>query len=217
MEGFRRHHYQEVGPDFQQTHSPDSAILPDFSRSTLSNALSDSYLIGSMSMSPISNGQDNSSKRRRTEEDFGYSRGPMDLSPQPGSASNGHGSQAIPKRGQRACTACRKGKNRCEGEVCSSLLFSLSTFTHWPALPVRPGIFCAPSQAPCRRCQLAGTPCVFEKPDKKTNAAPQMSTASVEYVPQSPAPSYPAYLPVPDDFLASKANTSYDAKPWHAV
>ena len=23
----------------------------------------------------------------------------------------------IPKRGARACTACRKGKNRCEGEV----------------------------------------------------------------------------------------------------
>ena len=23
----------------------------------------------------------------------------------------------IPKRGSRACTACRKGKNRCEGEV----------------------------------------------------------------------------------------------------
>ena len=23
----------------------------------------------------------------------------------------------VPKRGARACTACRKGKNRCEGEV----------------------------------------------------------------------------------------------------
>ncbi|KAJ8489531.1 hypothetical protein ONZ51_g2876 [Trametes cubensis] len=33
----------------------------------------------------------------------------------------------IPKRGARACTNCRKGKNRCEGEV------SLS-----PALPSRP-------------------------------------------------------------------------------
>lgn len=73
------------------------------------------------------------------------------MSPQD-SPSNGHPSmnQAIPKRGQRACTACRKGKNRCEGE------------------------------APCRRCQLSGTPCIFEKPEKKTNAAPQMSTASVE-------------------------------------
>lgn len=27
---------------------------------------------------------------------------------------------SIPKRGARACTACRKGKNRCEGEVCST-------------------------------------------------------------------------------------------------
>ncbi|KAI0066090.1 hypothetical protein BV25DRAFT_1820951 [Artomyces pyxidatus] len=54
----------------------------------------------------------------------------------------------IPKRGARACTACRKGKNRCEGE------------------------------APCRRCQLSGTPCVFEKPEKK-NGQP-MSSASLE-------------------------------------
>lgn len=27
----------------------------------------------------------------------------------------------IPKRGARACTACRKGKNRCEGEVLHQL------------------------------------------------------------------------------------------------
>ncbi|CAE6478008.1 unnamed protein product [Rhizoctonia solani] len=44
---------------------------------------------------------------------------------------------SIPKRGARACTACRKGKNRCEGE------------------------------SPCRRCQMSGTPCIFEKPEKK--------------------------------------------------
>lgn len=58
------------------------------------------------------------------------------------SVSNGYHNQHqpsphIPKRGARACTACRKGKNRCEGE------------------------------APCRRCQASGTPCVFEKPEKK--------------------------------------------------
>ncbi|KZT10651.1 uncharacterized protein LAESUDRAFT_721012 [Laetiporus sulphureus 93-53] len=53
-----------------------------------------------------------------------------------------------PKRGARACTACRKGKNRCEGE------------------------------APCRRCQLSGTPCIFEKPEKKGIQA--LSGASVE-------------------------------------
>ncbi|KAI0070159.1 hypothetical protein K474DRAFT_1609218 [Panus rudis PR-1116 ss-1] len=55
----------------------------------------------------------------------------------------------IPKRGARACTACRKGKNRCEGEG-----------------------------PPCRRCQLSGTPCIFEKPEKKNAQA--MSSASVE-------------------------------------
>jgi hypothetical protein len=37
----------------------------------------------------------------------------MDDSPSASSANPGH----IPKRGARACTACRKGKNRCEGEV----------------------------------------------------------------------------------------------------
>jgi len=58
--------------------------------------------------------------------------------------SNNH----IPKRGARACTACRKGKNRCEGE------------------------------APCRRCQASGTPCIFEKPEKK-NTQP-MAGPSVE-------------------------------------
>ncbi|KAG8999994.1 hypothetical protein FRB94_008806 [Tulasnella sp. JGI-2019a] len=54
---------------------------------------------------------------------------------------NGHadhnGSGHVPKRGARACTACRKGKNRCEGD------------------------------SPCRRCQLTGTTCVFEKPERK--------------------------------------------------
>ncbi|KAI8972188.1 hypothetical protein BD414DRAFT_469566 [Trametes punicea] len=54
----------------------------------------------------------------------------------------------IPKRGARACTNCRKGKNRCEGE------------------------------APCRRCQLSGAQCIFEKPEKKNVQA--LSTASVE-------------------------------------
>ncbi|KIY46211.1 hypothetical protein FISHEDRAFT_47934, partial [Fistulina hepatica ATCC 64428] len=48
----------------------------------------------------------------------------------------------------KACTACRKGKNRCEGE------------------------------APCRRCQLSGTPCIFEKPDKKN--AQLLSNQGVE-------------------------------------
>ncbi|KAI0745663.1 hypothetical protein C8Q76DRAFT_36732 [Earliella scabrosa] len=70
------------------------------------------------------------------------------------SASGAHGmgpavpSAHIPKRGARACTNCRKGKNRCEGE------------------------------APCRRCQLSGAQCVFEKPEKKNVQA--LSSASVE-------------------------------------
>ncbi|KAI0769452.1 hypothetical protein BD413DRAFT_85089 [Trametes elegans] len=64
--------------------------------------------------------------------------------PTPGGSSPAH----IPKRGARACTNCRKGKNRCEGE------------------------------APCRRCQLSGAQCVFEKPEKKNVQA--LSSASVE-------------------------------------
>ncbi|GAW01564.1 hypothetical protein LENED_003166 [Lentinula edodes] len=58
-------------------------------------------------------------------------------------------SSHIPKRGARACTACRKGKNRCEGD------------------------------APCRRCQLSGTPCIFEKPEKK-NAPPAAAGVNAE-------------------------------------
>ncbi|CDZ97001.1 fungal specific transcription factor domain protein [Phaffia rhodozyma] len=49
------------------------------------------------------------------------------------------------ERGARACVACRKGKNRCEG-----LLNADNTI-----------------EPPCRRCELAGVPCVFEKPPKK--------------------------------------------------
>jgi len=36
---------------------------------------------------------------------------------QPVPASSSQPATHIPKRGARACTACRKGKNRCEGEV----------------------------------------------------------------------------------------------------
>ncbi|KAJ7072325.1 hypothetical protein C8F01DRAFT_1103486 [Mycena amicta] len=71
----------------------------------------------------------------------------MSLSP---SASVSNGSEAPNKRRRTteeahipkrgASTQCRKGKNRCEGE------------------------------APCRRCQLSGAVCVFEKPEKKSNA-----------------------------------------------
>ncbi|KAJ7346618.1 hypothetical protein DFH08DRAFT_868806 [Mycena albidolilacea] len=91
-----------------------------------------------MSLSPtasVSNGSENAAKRRRTADNS-----------DPNLAQNSH----IPKRGARACTACRKGKNRCEG-----------------------------GEAPCRRCQISGTLCVFEKPEKKPNV-PTMSGPGVE-------------------------------------
>ncbi|KAF9227235.1 hypothetical protein BS17DRAFT_775134 [Gyrodon lividus] len=105
-----------------------------------------------MSLSPsatTSNSSDVPAKRRRTNSiiptNFNQQGIPTEGSadpppPQPPAQ--------IPKRGARACTACRKGKNRCEGE------------------------------APCRRCQLSGTPCVFEKPEKKNVQA--ISGPSVE-------------------------------------
>ena len=48
----------------------------------------------------------------------------------------------IPKRGQRACTACRKGKNRCEGEVSLVLICLFRTSGRvWPSRcpPAPPG------------------------------------------------------------------------------
>lgn len=103
-----------------------------------------------MSLSPTattSNSSDAPSKRRRTD-----SITPINTSSQQGMTqltaegsvlpSSSQSSMHIPKRGARACTACRKGKNRCEGEV-SSLDHPLY---HRPAtnslvrLPRRPGI-----------------------------------------------------------------------------
>lgn len=72
-----------------------------------------------MSQSPTAtgaNGSEPPNKRRRTDA------GPVSTAPPPDSVS-AQGSH-IPKRGARACTNCRKGKNRCEGEVralCGSL------------------------------------------------------------------------------------------------
>ena len=53
---------------------------------------------------------------------------PQDMSPahpSPSSVPSGH----IPKRGARACTNCRKGKNRCEGEASALSL----PFLHRPS------------------------------------------------------------------------------------
>ncbi|KZS98190.1 hypothetical protein SISNIDRAFT_546194 [Sistotremastrum niveocremeum HHB9708] len=114
-----------------------------------------------MSASPTASTHDQQSHKRRrssnTTPDSIYSTPPQkpmlagSAGPaQPGqqseppnpSGENSHQPVQVPKRGARACTACRKGKNRCEGE------------------------------APCRRCQLSGQPCIFEKPEKKNPAPP---------------------------------------------
>ncbi|KAI0321177.1 hypothetical protein OF83DRAFT_1051665 [Amylostereum chailletii] len=105
-----------------------------------------------MSLSPATTasiGPEGPSSKRRRMDNSGMNGGDMMGGPHDSMSGlsappPGH----IPKRGARACTACRKGKNRCEGE------------------------------APCRRCQLSGTPCVFEKPEKKNQ--PQITNASLE-------------------------------------
>ncbi|KAI0743621.1 hypothetical protein C8Q80DRAFT_1107676 [Daedaleopsis nitida] len=111
-----------------------------------------------MSLSPTtstSNYDDQPNGKRRRTTSFNNGHGSRSEMASPQDTPSGHGlpssaqSAHIPKRGARACTNCRKGKNRCEGE------------------------------APCRRCQLSGAQCVFEKPEKK-NAQGALTTASVE-------------------------------------
>ena len=71
-----------------------------------------------MSHSPaasISNSSESVPKKRKTT-------GQGDLSMSASSQQQSH----IPKRGARACTSCRKGKNRCEGEVRTVFLMLLS-------------------------------------------------------------------------------------------
>lgn len=57
----------------------------------------------------------------------------------------------IPKRGARACTACRKGKNRCEGEVKCPLLSAVgpSLTRTGPPPPPGPGLSLSPSPPRC--------------------------------------------------------------------
>jgi hypothetical protein len=59
----------------------------------------------------------------------------------PQSQSNPPTRSKGPRRGARACTNCRRGKNRCEGE--------------------------GEGDRPCRRCEAAGMECVFVKPIPK--------------------------------------------------
>ncbi|KAJ7783181.1 hypothetical protein B0H16DRAFT_1495738 [Mycena metata] len=87
----------------------------------------------------ISNTSD-SNKRRRTDNS---------------DPNNPQNNSHIPKRGARACTACRKGES-------SNIATRKSN-----------------ARSPCRRCQLSGTLCVFEKPEKKSNV-PVMAGPGVE-------------------------------------
>ena len=103
-----------------------------------------------MSLSPATSNdyQPSSGKRRRTSFTVNTSvsgRSDVAASPQEPSSTQPPPSSVtvhVPKRGARACTSCRKGKNRCEGEVCYILLWTLDgTLTPslpWPATPPGP-------------------------------------------------------------------------------
>ena len=92
----------------------------------------------SMSLSPtISNGPENNAKRRRTDsQNFAFQPGMNGLSQPLPNGQQGM-AQVLPKRGQRACTACRKGKNRCEGDVSVIPSSRLTILTGPPAAPAR--------------------------------------------------------------------------------
>ena len=151
---------------------PQAATVADF----------DYMTEGAMSLSPtasaISNGSDNGQPNKRRRQNgsdanmaahlMGGPAPPQGIPQQQLSPSQPNQSH-IPKRGARACTACRKGKNRCEGEA-SKIPLSLPRPAHRAV---------GPPQAPCRRCQLSGTPCVFEKPEKKMNPLNGPSVESV--------------------------------------
>lgn len=150
-----------------------------------------------MSLSPTtstSNYDDQPNGKRRRTTSFNNGHGSRSEMASPHESPAGHGAPPvppshIPKRGARACTNCRKGKNRCEGEVrLSPLIYTLLAKANHPCLPLipvpsirpsaRPGTPNPHRQAPCRRCQLSGAQCVFEKPEKKNAQA--LTSASVE-------------------------------------
>ncbi|KAG9221145.1 hypothetical protein CCMSSC00406_0005416 [Pleurotus cornucopiae] len=111
-----------------------------------------------MSLSPSAASNDSEGhtiKRRRTDS---IADTHMSQSPTDGPAHNAQPTAHIPKRGARACTACRKGKNRCEGGEASAF---------------------NPVTVPLAdRSAISGTPCIFEKPEKKNPQA--LSNQSVE-------------------------------------
>ncbi|QRV93837.1 Fungal Zn(2)-Cys(6) binuclear cluster domain [Ceratobasidium sp. AG-Ba] len=116
-----------------------------------------------MSLSPSSTSEPSHVKRKRamsyasnTGSDSQYMQPPNghynNGAPMQPMAVNGTVDTRMPaKRGARACTNCRRGKNRCEGE------------------------------SPCRRCQMSGAQCVFEKPEKKKEVG-AVSNGSAERV-----------------------------------
>ncbi|KAF5322447.1 hypothetical protein D9619_001798 [Psilocybe cf. subviscida] len=104
-----------------------------------------------MSHSPsasISNNSESANKKRKAPASSAEIMAAATAIDDPSQHQSPSSATHIPKRGARACTSCRKGKNRCEGE------------------------------APCRRCQASGIPCIFEKPEKKNVQA--LSGASIE-------------------------------------
>ena len=126
-------------------------------------ATTSSSLCVTMSLSPTTSNEyePSSAKRRRTSFTASSQRSEMAQSPQ---EANGSGQGLpppvapahIPKRGARACTACRKGKNRCEGEVRLDHLLHCRILTArlWPALSARPGRVGPLSTLPIERYSL---------------------------------------------------------------
>lgn len=89
-----------------------------------------------MSLSPsASNDSEITSKRRRTDSALEHRIAATSAHNQPQSPAH------IPKRGARACTACRKGKNRCEGEVRIYKRIPSRATQVWPASPSGPAFF----------------------------------------------------------------------------
>ena len=102
-----------------------------------------------------------STKRRRTTSFTAAANGgPRSEMASPQDSPSGHGASSsvaaahIPKRGARACTNCRKGKNRCEGEVRTLHLSRLAA----GCLPVaRPSPSRLPAHPPGPGCSLPGS------------------------------------------------------------
>lgn len=87
--------------------------------------------------------------------------------PTPGSAASAH----IPKRGARACTNCRKGKNRCEGEVSFPVILS------GPILPL------CPTHGPIRSSSFSGFLCPVHPPPARVCRREMGLIGTIEHSP----------------------------------